>query len=41
MSVVLHVCVCALVRIINDVWCVVHLVRMLLGVFMPHSRVRV
>jgi hypothetical protein len=41
MSVVLHACVCAFVRIINDAWCVVHLVRMLLGVFMPHSRVRV
>ena len=41
MSVVLHACVRAFVRIIIDVLCVVHLVRMLLAVFMPHSPVGV
>ena len=41
MSVVLHACVRAFVRIIIDVLCVVHLVRMLLAVFTPHSPVRV
>ena len=40
MSVVLHACVRAFVRIIIDVVCVVHLVRMLLAVFMSHSPVR-
>lgn len=41
MSAVLHAYVRAFVRIIIDVWCVVHLLRMLLAVFMTHSRVRV